>query len=29
VRALGSEIDRKGAIQTGPVLVGEMTIAGG
>jgi PmbA protein len=29
VRALGSEIDRKGAIQTGPVLVGEMTIGGG
>jgi PmbA protein len=29
VRALGSEVDRKGAIHTGPVLLGEMTIAGG
>jgi PmbA protein len=29
VRALGSEVDRLGAIHTGPVLIGEMTIAGG
>lgn len=29
VRALGSEVDRIGAIQTGPVLLGEMTLAGG
>ena len=29
VRALGSEVDRLGAIQTGPVLLGEMTLAGG
>jgi PmbA protein len=29
VQALGSEVDRLGAIQTGPVLLGEMTIAGG
>lgn len=29
VRALGSEIDRQGAIQTGPVLLGDLTIAGG
>src|SRR5690606_38847494 len=29
VRALGSEVERMGAIQTGPVLLGEMTIAGG
>ena len=29
VRALGSDVDRLGAIQTGPVLIGEMTIAGG
>ncbi len=29
VRALGSEVDRLGAIHTGPVLLGEMTIAGG
>jgi PmbA protein len=29
VQALGSEVDRLGAIHTGPVLLGEMTIAGG
>ncbi|HWL63451.1 MAG TPA: metalloprotease PmbA [Steroidobacteraceae bacterium] len=29
VQALGSEVDRLGAIQTGPVLLDEMTIAGG
>jgi PmbA protein len=29
VLALGSEIDRLGAIHTGPVLLGEMTVAGG
>lgn len=29
VRALGSDVDRLGAIQTGPALIGEMTIAGG
>jgi PmbA protein len=28
VLALGSEVDRLGAIQTGPVLLGEMSIAG-
>ena len=27
-QALGSEVDRLGAIQTGPVLLGEMMIAG-
>jgi PmbA protein len=29
VQALGSEVDRLGAIQTGPVLLGELTVAGG
>jgi PmbA protein len=29
VQALGSEVDRLGAIQSGPVLLDEMTIAGG
>jgi PmbA protein len=29
VQALGSEVDRLGAIQTGPVLLDELTIAGG
>jgi PmbA protein len=29
VQALGSEMDRLGAIQTGPVLLGELTVAGG